>query len=88
MDTKYVEEYQDKLLEWQKSFLDTCLNMGEAKFPENLEESIKMQEKIVANQLEIQENFCKMVLDTQKELSNQYFDSLRKLAPKLESKTA
>jgi hypothetical protein len=79
MDTKFVEEYQDKLLEWQKKFFDAWLeNMGEGKFPETYEKSVEFQEKMISNYLEAQETASKMVLDTQKKLWNQYFESMRK----------
>jgi hypothetical protein len=79
MDTKYVEEYQDKLLEYQKKFLETCLEtMGGGTLPETWEKSLEFQEKMVNNYLEAQEATTKMFLDAQRKMWDQYFKSMRK----------
>ncbi len=79
MDTKMFEEYQAKLLEWQKKFFDSCLeNMGDYKLPETWEKAVEYQEKMVTNYMEAQESASKMVLDSQKKLWEQYFESVRK----------
>lgn len=79
MDTKFFEEYQDKLLDFQKNFFDTWLkNMGDAKLPEAWDKSVEVQEKMVENYLEAQETASKLVLDAQKKMWNQYFETLNK----------
>jgi hypothetical protein len=79
MDTKFFDEYQEKLLEWQKKFFDTWLeNVGNDKLPETWENALELQQKMIKNYLEAQETASKMVLEAQKKFWDQYFESMRK----------
>jgi hypothetical protein len=79
MDTKFVEEYQEKLLEWQKNFFDTWLDsMKNEKMPENWDKALDLQEKVVKNYLEAQETATKLAFDLQKKFWDQYFETMHK----------
>lgn len=82
MDTKLFDEYQKQLLDWQKKFLDTCLNAlpndnKDLGVSENLEKAIVVQEQIVNSCLEAQAKTVEMMLDAQKNFWANYFMAIR-----------
>ncbi len=79
MDTKFVEDYQAKLLEWQKNFFDTWLDsIKNEKMPETWDKALEMQEKVIKNYLEAQEAATKMTFELQKKFWDQYFEAMHK----------
>ncbi|MCW6038946.1 thylakoid-associated protein [Spirulina subsalsa FACHB-351] len=82
MDSKYFEEYQTQLRDWQKKFFDTWLesmSMGKdaLKFPETLDKTLDAQEEWVNNYLEAQETATKIALESQKQFWDSYFKAMR-----------
>ena len=82
MDTKVFDEYQKQLLDWQKQFLDTCLDSlpndkKDLDFSENLDKALVVQEQMVNSCLDAQAKTVEMMLDAQKKLWTDYFALLR-----------
>ena len=87
MDTKLFEEYQKQLLDWQKKFLDACLeslpnDKQELTLSENLEKALKMQEEMVNSCLDAQAKTMEMMLEAQKKLWSDYFGLIRQKSTK------
>lgn len=83
--TKYFEEYQNQLRDWQKKFFDTWLesmSMGKDsfKFPETMDKALDSQEDLVNNYLEAQEAATKIALESQKQFWESYFKIMRQAA--------
>lgn len=82
MDTKFFEDYQKQLGDWQKKFFDTWLEnfpngKMELNLSENFEKTLKFQEEAVKNYLEAQEKTTQMMLEAQKQFWADYFEMLR-----------
>jgi len=82
MDTKFFDEYQAQLLDWQKKFFDTWLESlpkgsAEVKLTDTFETSLKLQEEMVKSYLEAQEKAASTMLETQKQFWDNYFQALR-----------
>lgn len=83
MDTKFFEEYQTQLLDWQKKFFSTWLESfpkgaTEIKLTDTFETSVKLQEEMVKSYLEAQEKSATMMLEAQKQFWDNYFETIRK----------
>jgi hypothetical protein len=83
MDTKFLEEYQDQVREWQKKFFDTWVENFpkgklEVNFSDNFEKVVQFQEEVVKAYLESQEKTTQMMLESQKQFWNNYFELMRK----------
>ncbi len=83
MDTKYFDEYLEQLKEWQDKFFETWANSFPdvkegVKLPENTEKTLKFQEELVGTYLETQKKTTDLLLDSQKQFWNQYFDVMKK----------
>lgn len=83
MDTKFFEEYQAQLLDWQKKFFSTwaeSLPKGTAQInlTDTFETSLKLQEEMVKAYLENQEKSATMMLEAQKQFWDNYFETARK----------
>jgi len=83
MDTKFFEEYQTQLLDWQKKFFSTWMEgfpkgVTEIKLTDTFETSVKLQEEMVKSYLEAQEKSATMMLEAQKQFWNNYFETIRK----------
>jgi len=83
MDTKFFEEYQTQLLDWQKKFFNTWLEglpkgTAEIKLTDTFETSVKLQEELVKSYLEAQEKSVELMLESQKQFWNNYFEAVRK----------
>jgi len=83
MDTKFFEEYQAQLLDWQKKFFSTWMEgfpkgVTEIKLTDTFETSVKLQEEMVKSYLEAQEKSATMMLEAQKQFWNNYFETIRK----------
>jgi hypothetical protein len=83
MDTKYFDEYLEQLKEWQDKFFETWVNsfpdLKEGfKLPENAEKALKFQEELVSSYLETEKKTTDLLLNTQKQFWNQYFDTMKK----------
>jgi hypothetical protein len=84
MDTKILEEYQHQYTEWQKKFFDIWFKtlptngMSTLNFSENFNKSLKFQEEFVSTYLESQEKTFQMMMNTQRQFWNNYFDMMRK----------
>jgi hypothetical protein len=83
MDTKFFEEYQKQLIEWQRKFFDTWLESlpkatMEVNVTDTFETTLKLQEENVKAFLETQEKTTQMMLEAQKQFWQSYFDLLHK----------
>ena len=86
MDTKYFDEYLQQLSEWQKKLFDTWMaNLPNGKTDINLsetfEKNLQVQEELVKTYLEAQKKASEMMMDTQKQFWDQYFETMRKKTP-------
>ncbi|QIZ71351.1 thylakoid-associated protein [Oxynema aestuarii] len=82
--TKYFEEYQNQLRDWQKKFFDAWMESLPTgtdgfKFPENMDRTIETQEQLVNNYLKAQETATKIALESQKQFWDGYFKLMRKV---------
>jgi hypothetical protein len=82
MDTTFFQDYQTQLLNWQKKFFETWMDnlpkgTTEIKLTDTLETSLKLQEEMVKSYLEAQEKSAMMMVEAQKQLWNNYFETLR-----------
>ncbi|MBJ7899378.1 MAG: thylakoid-associated protein [Cyanobacteria bacterium RI_101] len=82
MDTKFFDEYQAQLLDWQKKFFGAWLDSlpkgtAEVKLTDTFETSLKLQEEMVKSYLEAQEKAAQTMLETQKQFWDNYFQALR-----------
>jgi hypothetical protein len=83
MDTKFFEEYQKQLLEWQRTFFNTWLESlpkgtMEVNVNDTFATTLKLQEETVKAFLETQEKTTQMMLEAQKQFWTSYFDLLQK----------
>jgi hypothetical protein len=84
MNTKYLDEYLKELTALQKRFFDSWLeNVPNAKegldLSENLEKALKVQEDLVETYLETQRKTTEVLLNTQKQFWDDYFEVIRKV---------
>lgn len=83
MDTKFFEEYQKQLLQWQRTFFNTWLESLpkatlEVDVNDTFATTLKLQEETVKAFLETQEKTTQMMLEAQKQFWNSYFNLLQK----------
>ncbi|MGK7931994.1 MAG: thylakoid-associated protein [Microcystaceae cyanobacterium] len=83
MDTKLFEDYQKQVLDCQKKLFDTWLDnlpSGKVSFnlSDNFEKTVEMQKELVTSYLEVQEKTSSMLLDAQKQLWDDYFETIKK----------
>lgn len=83
MDTKFFEEYQKQLLDWQKKFFSTWLEslptgQMELNVSDTFETTLKFQEELVKSYLEAQQKTSQMMLEAQKQFWDKYFEMIRK----------
>ena len=86
MDTKLFDEYQKQLVDWQKKFLDACLDSlpndkKDLDFSENLDKALVVQEQMVNSCLDAQAKTVEMMLDAQKKFWAEYFNVVRQKSP-------
>jgi hypothetical protein len=89
MYTTYFDEYQKQLndwqkqfSEWQKKFYDVWLEnlptgKVETNFSETFDKALNFQQELVKAFLDNQEKASKMMVDSQKQFWNDYFEKLR-----------
>jgi hypothetical protein len=82
MDTKFFDEYQKQLREWQKKLVDTWIESlpngkKELNFSENFEKALKLQEEAVKTYLEVQEKTTQTIIESQKQFWTDYFEMMR-----------
>ena len=82
MNTKFFEEYQTQLLDWQKKIFSTWLEnlpkvSAEIDLSETVETNVKLQEEMVKSYLEAQEKSATLMFDAQKQFWDNYFEVLR-----------
>lgn len=83
MDTKFFEDYQKQLLEWQRTFFNNWLeNFPKGTLEVNVSDSfastLKLQEETIKAFLETQEKTTQMMLEAQKQFWQNYFKLLAK----------
>ena len=83
MDTKFFEDYQKQLLQWQRIFFNTWLeNLPKGTMEVNVNDTfattIKLQEETIKAFLEAQEKTTQMMLEAQKQFWQNYFNLLEK----------
>lgn len=88
MDTKWLEEYQKQMADWQKAFFDSWLNNipnGKEgfKYPEMLEKNLEVQEQMINRYLEAQETASRLSIESQRKFWSNYFELLRKTSATL-----
>jgi hypothetical protein len=91
MSTQYFEEYQKQLNDWQQQFVDWqkqfvdvwTKNIPDGKLEPDLqktfESNLNLQKELVQQYLENQEKATKMMLDTQKQFWDNYFETMEKV---------
>lgn len=82
MDTKFFDEYQKQLREWQQKLVDTWIESlpngkKELNFSENFEKALKLQEEAVKTYLEVQEKTTQTIIESQKQFWADYFEIVR-----------
>ena len=84
MATNYFEQWSKQVFDWQRTLLDQWtdvnrlgMGMKGENLTENWENSIKFGEEMVKTSLALQEESNKMMLETQKQFWDNYFQSLR-----------
>lgn len=83
MDTKFFEEYQKQLLDWQKKFLNTWFESlpkatMDIDITDPFKTTLKIQKELVQTYLEAQEKTTQMMLEAQKQFWGNYFESVEK----------
>jgi hypothetical protein len=82
MDTKFFEDYQKQLAEWQKKFFDAWLESmpgKTVKMPESFEKTLEFQQELVKSYLETQRKTAEMMLETQQQFWDKYFETMQKI---------
>lgn len=83
MYTQYTEEYQKQLMEIPQRFYYTWLSnfpsmLNMYKMTDSFDKSIELQHELVKNYLAAQEISINMILSTQKQWWDTYFDLAKK----------
>ncbi|AMW31100.1 MULTISPECIES: hypothetical protein [Arthrospira] len=85
MDTKLFEDYQKQMVDLQKKWFDAWTEgfpgwKPPSDLSEGFEQTLKLQEDMVKSYLETQKQTTQMMLDAQKQLWTEYFNTMRKSA--------
>ncbi|MBD2566428.1 hypothetical protein [Anabaena lutea] len=75
---RQLNEFQSIIFDNWTSTLSSMQNLNLSNPPENLEQSMKLQEDLVKNSLEFQEQVNRFSIDTQRKLWDSYFKMMRK----------
>ena len=83
MDTKFFEDYQKQLLEWQRTFFNTWMeNLPKATMDVNVSDTftstLKLQEETIKTFLQAQEKTTQMMLEAEKQFWQNYFKLLQR----------
>ncbi len=89
MYTKYLDDYQEQFTdwqeqfsEWQKKYYDSWLESfpsgkTEVSLSETFEQALKFEEVAINTYLESQEKATKMMIKSQKQFWDDYFEMMR-----------
>ncbi|MGM3308587.1 hypothetical protein ACSQ6I_21855 [Anabaena sp. WFMT] len=75
---RQLSEFQSMVFHNWTSTLSSMQNLNLSDPPENLEQSVKLQEDLVKNSLDFQEQVNRFSIDTQRKLWDSYFKMMRK----------
>ncbi|TAF09887.1 MAG: hypothetical protein EAZ77_04360 [Nostocales cyanobacterium] len=75
---RQLSEFQSMVFHNWTSTLSSMQNLNLSNPPENLEQSVKLQEDLVKNSLDFQEQVNRFSIDTQRKLWDSYFKMMRK----------
>ncbi len=79
------DQFSNQISELQKTFFNTWGTMMSnvqtinlTNSPENVEETVKLQEELIKNSLELQEQVTRLTIDTQRKIWNSFFQMLHR----------
>lgn len=79
--TRNLYNLQREVFEKWVTALPSAQGMSNYNAPESLEQTLAYQEQVVKGSLEYQELVLKMVLNTQKQLWDSYFQTVKSMSP-------
>lgn len=79
--TRNLYNLQREVFEKWVTTLPSTQTMGNFNAPESMSQTIAYQEQVVKGSLEYQELVLKMVLNTQKQMWDSYFQTVKNMSP-------